>query len=65
MSSPLTREQKLEAAVKAGLRLRRAMVDLGEIHVMLDVPRAEVERYDATMKGLKDETKIDNGKASS
>lgn len=49
---PKTRIAKLEEAVRAGLRLRRTLEDLGEPVSCLMAPRDEVARYDAAMAKL-------------
>jgi len=49
-----TREQKLEQALKAALRMRRAMKDIGpELQVLL-APRILVEEFDRLMTTLTD-----------
>lgn len=52
---PSSRIEKLEAVVRAALRLRRMMEDLGEPTLRLLVPRTEVIRFDKVMKEQSDE----------
>jgi len=52
-----TRSDKLEAAVKAAIRLRRRLVDLGEPVTNLMAPRSAVEQFDKVMADLAGETK--------
>lgn len=47
--------ERLEAAVHAALRLRRSMTLLSPIVSSYDVPKAEVERFDKLIQGLKDD----------
>ena len=49
------RVAKLEAAVKAALRLRRKCEDITPISPMLSVPRLEVKLFDAVIESLKGE----------
>lgn len=55
----LSREQKLEAAVKAALRLRRMLYSpLTEYELeppIMYVSAEEIEKFDQTIKELKDE----------
>ena len=55
----LSREQKLEAAVKAALRLRRMLysplTEYGLEPLIMFVATEEIEKFDQTIKELKDE----------
>jgi hypothetical protein len=48
----VTREQKLEAALKSAIRMRKAMIDIGEPVINLFVPREAVAEFDSTLKEL-------------
>lgn len=48
----MTREEKLEAALKSALRMRRGMRDLGEWMIYLLAPRELVVDFDNKMKAL-------------
>jgi hypothetical protein len=54
-TSPVERVEKLETAVRAALRLRRAIEDVSPILQTLAVPRAAVEQFDAIMLQLRKE----------
>lgn len=51
----MTRVEKLEAAVRAATKLRRAMIDMDPLLTKLWVTREAVEAYDNTILGLKDD----------
>ncbi len=56
----MKREQKLEAAVKAALRLRRAayhpLIDYGLAPAILFIPAEEIQKFDQTIKELSDDS---------